>query len=676
MREIDPASRLPVELLALLSVASILIVPHGASGGSLLLAATALVLALGRGERWTREDRLMVFAPLFFVVVSVSSYLIADPAYEGLQKLGRHARIALCPLILMLAWRAGLREGALWWGAVVGSVGACVKVLIALASSSPELIIAQGYGGNTQPAQFGGLALLLAFLSLTGAGYFRRHGRWALLIPILAFVAGVVASLLSGSRGVWIAFAMLAVFLLWSVRALREAQRLALLALLVLVMAAAYLVPQTGVATSLAQLIAEVGGLLSGETELGAVGLRMQMWGTAWQLFLESPLTGVGVGGYLEGARALVADGSLDPAILRYSHPHSEFLLVAATRGLLGLLALGLLFGIPLRQFHWGLDHPDATVRRLARAGFVVVLAFLGLALVEAVFDRTISASFFATALGLTWGMLRAREDAVLAEGPQRRETIAVAVITRDEADRIADLLGSVHGWADEIVVMDSGSTDDTVAIARRYTDQVIETDWPGYGKQKQRVAAACGSDWILSLDADEVPSERLKAEIDAELDGERGYDAYRFPWASEVFGDLVYFGADGRLHLRLFRRAGPARFNDAAVHEGVIPAGRLRTLHGHVEHRTFRDFQHLLQKFASYARIQARDRYSRGRRSGVIGATLRGVASFLLLYLLRLGVLDGRRGLLMAMLYAGYTFDKYAALWVIEQDDQEREQA
>jgi glycosyl transferase family 2 len=330
------------------------------------------------------------------------------------------------------------------------------------------------------------------------------------------------------------------------------------------------------------------------------------------------------------------------------------------TVGVLGLL---IAVGLPLRQMAWGFGHRDTQIRRLAQVGWLFLLLWSPGLLWLATRGVADAAAWVALLVGLFWGGLRAREATVLADDRQRDETLSVAIICKDESDRIGALLESVRGWADEIVVLDSGSTDDTVAIARRYTDHVHQTDWPGYGAQKQRAIGLCASDWVLSLDADEVPSAALKAEIDLELDGGRRYDAYRFPWVSMVFGGPVYFGADGRLHLRLFRRQGSARFDGAAVHEGIVDAGRVRTLHGWVEHYTFRDLEHAHHKFADYARIQAAERYARGRRATRVGALIRGAVSFALLYVLRLGILDGRRGLRMAVLYARYTRDKYAAL-------------
>jgi hypothetical protein len=365
----------------------------------------------------------------------------------------------------------------------------------------------------------------------------------------------------------------------------------------------------------------------------------------AWRTFLDHPLIGEGAGDHLAAG---------------------EYLAVAASRGLLGLLALGLLLGIPLAQFTWGAGHPDATIRRISYAASSLIAAYLALALAYPVLEQPPGAGLHAALLAVAWGALRAREAAWLATPKARRETVSVALIVRDEADRIGRCLDAVAGWADEIVVLDSGSTDATVEIARRYTRKVEVTDWPGYGVQKQRAASRCTSDWILSIDADELVGAELRSEIDGELNGACRHDAFRFPWSVEIFGERVDFGADGRKHVRLFRRAGPARFDAAVVHEGLVDVANLRSLHGAVMHETFRDYAHLLDKFARYAVLQAGARHRRGKRASVAGALLRSLFNFLSLYFYRLGMLDGRRGLLMAILYAHYTFNKYGALWAL----------
>lgn len=244
-----------------------------------------------------------------------------------------------------------------------------------------------------------------------------------------------------------------------------------------------------------------------------------------------------------------------------------------------------------------------------------------------------------------------------------RRTSLSAIVVCFNEADRIARCLEPLAGWADEIVVLDSGSNDGTQEIARRYTEKVFTADWQGYGRQKQRALEKCTGEWVINLDADEYIDPDLKREVDTWLDSSHRYSAFRICWVSIIFGKPVFFGADGRYHKRLFRREH-ARFNDAQVHEDIVVDGTIARMAAPVVHATFRDYGHLKSKQATYAMISANHIEDRHGNPGPVSAVLRGIIAFMLLYLRRLGILDGRRGLLMAAVYAIYTFDKYAAAW------------
>jgi len=332
------------------------------------------------------------------------------------------------------------------------------------------------------------------------------------------------------------------------------------------------------------------------------------------------------------------------------------------SRYLLQVLSLLAMLALMVRvERHY--EHPDPLVRWTAWAAIPLAFgAYLAPSFVGGVTTLAGQTLVVACAAGGWLAISASRRRWLAGPAPARGTTLSVAVICKDEADRIGRLLGSVAGWADEIVVLDSGSIDGTVELARRYTDQVTVTDWPGYGVQKQRALERCRSEWVLSLDADEVPSDAFKREVDAWLAARTGHDGYKAHWVSIVFGGPIDFGADGRYHTRLFRRSA-ARFDGAAVHESAVVAGKVATLEAPVYHFTFRDEGHMERKFDEYAWLSARARFAHGRRATALGAWARGAASFLLLYLLRLGLLDGWRGLRMAARYARYTHDKYAFL-------------
>ena len=252
-----------------------------------------------------------------------------------------------------------------------------------------------------------------------------------------------------------------------------------------------------------------------------------------------------------------------------------------------------------------------------------------------------------------------------------RLYSLSVIIVAMNEEDRIGRCLESVKEIADEIIVLDSGSTDRTIEIAKIYTDQVFETDWPGYGPQKQRALEKASAEWVLSIDADEALSPELFEEIREVLSG--GVDAvgFKLPWAVTIFGKTLNYGRSARAPLRLFRRQG-ARFSPAKVHEKILlPKGKIKTLKGRLFHYTHRDFEHTLLKNADYAWLGAKARYAAGKKGwGLPGATFRAIWVFFQVYIIRGGFLDGAVGFLMAVIYSQVTFNKYAGLWSLYRQE------
>lgn len=242
---------------------------------------------------------------------------------------------------------------------------------------------------------------------------------------------------------------------------------------------------------------------------------------------------------------------------------------------------------------------------------------------------------------------------------------ISVILITWNEEARLERALESVR-WADEIVIVDRGSTDGTEALARRYTDRFYVRPWNGYGVQKQRALELATCDWVLSIDADEAVSPELRAAIEravAEDDGR--VDAYDIELWTWYLGR--WFGSRGwarEWKLRLFRR-GRVRFLPDEIHEGVSVDGRVRRLRGGMLlHQPYLDLSHEVAKMNRYTRISAVQQHGRGRRSGPLRALGHGVAAFLKEYIVRGGFLYGGAGVVRARMSGGYAFLKHAKIW------------
>jgi len=252
-----------------------------------------------------------------------------------------------------------------------------------------------------------------------------------------------------------------------------------------------------------------------------------------------------------------------------------------------------------------------------------------------------------------------------------KKHTLSVMLITKNEADRVERCLLSVKDIADEIIVLDSGSTDATVDICKRFTDQVYITDWPGFGVQKQRALAKASCDWVLSIDADEALDETMQKALLALLSQDTiSESAYRLPWGVTLYGKTLKYGRSARSVLRLFAREG-ATYTADEVHETVIPKDKSRgVLPGFLLHYTHRDYKHGLDKGAQYAWLGAVKYHRKGRKSGgLLVALLRAIWTFFLIYIIRRGFLDGSIGFIVAMTYAQVNFNKYVGLWLFENE-------
>lgn len=235
---------------------------------------------------------------------------------------------------------------------------------------------------------------------------------------------------------------------------------------------------------------------------------------------------------------------------------------------------------------------------------------------------------------------------------------LSVIVIARDEARRIERCLRSV-AFADEIVVVDSGSVDDTVAIAQRAGARVaVRADWPGFGPQKNRALDLAHGDWVLSIDADEMLTETLAASIRASIAAPTA-DAYWIRRRSCFAGRPLRFGDwHGDRVLRLFRR-GAARFTDDAIHERLDFDGPTATLDGLLMHFTLDSVADALDKGRRYGAAGAPRVAARGR-GGLLSALGHAGWTFVRGFLFRLGFLDGRYGLLLAACNAYGTWQRY----------------
>jgi glycosyltransferase involved in cell wall biosynthesis len=244
---------------------------------------------------------------------------------------------------------------------------------------------------------------------------------------------------------------------------------------------------------------------------------------------------------------------------------------------------------------------------------------------------------------------------------------LSVTIITRNEAADIGAALDSV-AWADEIVVVDSESTDDTVAIARRHNVRVVVRPWPGYIAQKNYAASIAAHDWILSLDADERVTPELASEIKAVTAAAPGPAAFRIPRVTFHLGRWIrstdwYPDYQTRLYDRRL-----AQWTGQYVHEAVTVRGDTGQLRGELQHYAYRDISDHLDTIDRYTTLAARQMFDAGRRTTIFDLALHPLFAFLRNYLVRGGIRDGATGLVISRMNAYYVFLKFAKLWELQR--------
>ena len=242
---------------------------------------------------------------------------------------------------------------------------------------------------------------------------------------------------------------------------------------------------------------------------------------------------------------------------------------------------------------------------------------------------------------------------------------LSACIITLNEADRIEACVRSVD-FCDEILVVDAHSTDGTRELAAALGARVIERDWPGYRSQKQFAVDSARHEWVLCLDADERVSPELRAQILAlRAAGLATAAGWSIPRITDYFGRFLRHGNayPDRL-VRLFdrRRGGWTGYE---IHENTRIDGRVRKLHGHLEHYSYRSLRDHQMRMQRYADLMAQALYERGRRCGLVPVLLNPYWRFVRGYLLRLGFLDGWRGLVFALVESGYVRRKYLGLYM-----------
>lgn len=652
-------------------------------------------------EGWAMAVPLVGYATLFAVQIEMGWLRWRDWDQVLICALGLGVLLSNLPARGPAVHRWLLPAAAL---GAVGALGLACWQYFQLGIPRPHGHLGAGVVGSGA-LKYGDLSAVLALFSLqlvlSGPQVWRR------VLGGMGFMAGLGAVALTQARGalLGVALALAVLGLLWWLR--RRAQSLAgtesgrngregrrpwwrqrqavLAAVLGIVVLA-------GATDYMGARFADIGPqyerFQAGDNN-SEVGQRLALWGIALRAARHAPFTGVGFDGFGAETQRQRDTGELArDALVLYQGPHNEYLAGLSAAGIPGLIVIVLFFWAPLvvgcRRFLRGQQTETALTLVLFTASYA---AFT---MTDSLLDRQIS--LLAYVLLASWlmsasgpgaaaagpaGMGGAKGGAgrvapkvaaasagtvTTADGLSVPGGLSVAIIACNEAHRIARCLQSVS-FADQIVVLDSGSTDDTVAIARGLgADVEVTPDWPGFGPQKNRALARCRYRWVLSIDADEQVSDALAAEILRvlrEAPAEATVAGYWLRRSSRYCGQVIRHGLWGNDRvLRLFERQR-GRFTDARVHESLVCDGETRVLEGILVHDSVDSPEDARSKARRYAFLGAEALRARGRGGSLQGGVHAGW-SFVRGYLLRAGFLDGRFGLTLARLNAAGTFWKY----------------
>lgn len=240
---------------------------------------------------------------------------------------------------------------------------------------------------------------------------------------------------------------------------------------------------------------------------------------------------------------------------------------------------------------------------------------------------------------------------------------LSIGLITYNEEKNLARTLDSIIEIANEIIIVDSGSTDKTLEIADRYNASVYSEEWKGYGMQKNSVIEKCGGEWILLIDADEEISRDLRNKIKEIISDKNSKKIYKPNFTAVCFGKRIKHGGwSNHYRIRLFQK-GAGKYNDREVHEKFITNEEIGILKEEIYHHTYEDLEDYFNKFNRYTSESANQYKKQNKKKPFILFYLDSLFKFFKMYVLKLGFLDGYEGYLLAKLSSFYVFTKYAKL-------------
>ena len=370
---------------------------HGASGSAILLLIVSLCgLVLLRNESvvLNRNENILLSLFMLFFLYSFFSWWLHGMEDSGLKQIGKHfSFIFFIPIYYWLR-RIRPRADYLYYGVVAGSFFSFLSAIF-----SDQTF---GFGrahGALHPILFGNIALILGFMSFAMKDIINSKVMILRLIPVAALILGVMASVMSGSRGGWVAIPSLVVVLLASRWGVFSARSKVIVLLLVFVFPViAYLVPATGIGSRMDEAVSDIDTYIKADEVVHtSLGIRLESWKAAYFMVIDNPLLGVGLGRFQEEASILIGEGVVHQGADQFNHSHNDYLSQLAVNGLIGLFLLILMFVYPLKQFYNNFFSTDDEIKALAVAGACLIVAFMQYSLSETLMIRSTSISIYGT---------------------------------------------------------------------------------------------------------------------------------------------------------------------------------------------------------------------------------------------------------------------------------------
>ncbi|MDH5766367.1 MAG: O-antigen ligase family protein [Gammaproteobacteria bacterium] len=394
---------------------------HGAIVFLSLIFALIFYLSSGADCAISNEEYLLFFSVVFMVLVALFVTACAGIDELAMKKLFKFLYLLMIVPVYIFFRKIRVNHTAFWCGLVVGAI---VSGFVALYELWPGLIQLRFFrraSGGLNPIIFGDISLLLGAMSMAGIGWFKSKANWLIILPVVAFVLGLLASVLSNTQGAWLAIPFICLVFIWYSSCCISRWKLVLGLLILLgIMLVVYLTPMTGVASKLERTTHNLqiyyNSPITSQYRDTPIGARLEAWQASWQIFLDNPLIGVGWGRYNDHAKVLVEKGLRNEVAIDFMHPHNQFFSSLVSGGLLGLSATLVLFVVPILIFIRVIKSVDKSddMHRIALAGLVMVIGFAVCNLTESFLERSRPVSFFLFYLAVCMAGIRIKDSAMI----------------------------------------------------------------------------------------------------------------------------------------------------------------------------------------------------------------------------------------------------------------------